>query len=360
MMNSKVRRVLLESATFIGGRMGLLDIYSSLRRAVAGPQVAILVYHRVSPKTYPWYLDALSPEDFEREIAYLHKVAEIMSLDLLVDRLVRGEFLSPRNVAITFDDGYKDNYRFAYPILQKYNVPVTIFLTTGFIGGSSMIWADKVCYAIWNTSMKEFEIDGLGRYSLRSDAEKIFSMREVVCFLNKVTEEQKNSLIGVLLKTLGVDIPASLGGELALSWDEIREMSRDRISFGAHTVSHPILTRLPFEEAKSEITRSKRDIEQNLDHSVTSFAYPNGEFGDFNAEIIEFLKESGFTFAVTGIPRFLTSSSDLYSLDRIPPGWSYYTFKASLSGIYPDVLTLLSWLRRSGTQRGDELRLRSN
>lgn len=348
-MKSKVRRALLRSVTFTGGRIGLLDMYCSLRKAVAGRLVAILIYHRISPKSPPWYLDALNPEDFEREIAYLRKVADIVPLDLLVRRLVQGEFLAPMSVAITFDDGYKDNYRFAYPILQRYNAPATIFLTTGLVGGSSVSWWDKVCFAIWNTSMREFQIDGLGKYSLRSGAERLFSMREVMRLLNKVTEEQKNLMIDALVKALKVDIPASLGKELALSWDEIREMSQGGISFGAHTVSHPILTKLPLEEAKHEIIRSKRDIEEKLEQPVTAFAYPNGAFGDFNAETVELLKESGFTFAVTGIPRLLMRSSELYSLDRIPPGWSFYMFKAYLSGAYPDLLTLLSWLRRSGT-----------
>jgi len=346
MMNSRLRRFLLGSAISIGEQIGLLDIYSSLRRAVAGHLLAILTYHRVSPKTYPWYLGALNLEDFEREIAYLRKVAEIIPLDLLVNRLAQGESLAPRSVAITFDDGYKDNYRFAYPILQKYNVPATIFLTTGFVGGSSMIWADKVCFAIWHTSMEEFEIDGFGKFSLRSDAERLFSMKKVVRLLNKVTEEQKNLLLDALLKTLGVDIPVNLGEELALSWDEILEMSRGGISFGAHTVSHPILTKLPLEEAKCEIIRSKDDIEQKLGQPVTAFAYPNGGFGDFNAEIVTLLKENGFTCAVTGIPKLLTPSSELYSLGRIPSGWSYYIFKASLSGAYPDLLTSLNWLTR--------------
>jgi peptidoglycan/xylan/chitin deacetylase (PgdA/CDA1 family) len=335
-------KMTLRSIAFLSERLKLCDIYYAARRALLGPFAVILIYHRVSPVRPPWPSDVASPREFEREIAYLRKATEVIPLDRLVARLREGTTLSSRTVAITFDDGYKDNYQYAFPILKKYNVPATIFLTTDYVDNSELFWWYKLSWAIWNTDIEEFKINNFGRHYLRSTGDRLQAIRKVKAVLEKLAKNQRNLAMDELLKALRIRIPASLGEDLKLTWDEIIKMNRGGISFGAHTASHPVLTGLAPQEAKVEIIQSKKIIEEKLGRSINSFSFPKGAY---NAGIIELLKENGFHYAVTTVPRTLMSYSDPYQLGRIPTGWKFETFKSSLCGAYSDMLTISSWIR---------------
>lgn len=325
------------------GHLGLLDVYSAVRRVVTRSQVAIIMYHRVSLECPPWLTGAVKPEDFEKEIDYLCKVARIVPLDWLVNQLYEGKSIPLRAVCLTFDDGYKDNYTFAYPVLRKYNVPATIFLTSSYIGIPDLPPYFKARFAIWNTDVKRFKIDGLGHYNLNSPNDRLQAMESITMGLKKLVKRAGFLAIEKLLQVLCVDIPDNLGENLMLSWDEVLEMSRNEISFGVHTVTHPLLTRLPIEEVRWEITRSKEDIEEKLGKPCVLFAYPNG---DFNAEIVQLVEESGFTGAVTTIPKLLTRDANLLTLPRVSAGPTYYTLKGSFSGLYPDLYPIISMISR--------------
>ena len=341
--DSQFLKTTLRSIATLSERLKLCDVYYTARRALFGPFAVILIYHRVSPVRLPWPSDVVSPGEFEREIAYLRKAAEIIPLDWLVARLREGKNLPSRTVVITFDDGYKDNYKIAFPILQKYNVPATIFLTTDYVDSSELFWWHKLSWAIWNTDIAEFKTINLGRHYLKSTGDRLLAIRKVKAVLEKLAKNQRNLVLDELLKALRISIPASLGEELKLTWDEILKMNRGGISFGAHTASHPDLTGLSPEEAKHEIIQSKKILEDKLGRSINSFSFPKGAY---KARIIELLKESGFNHAVTTMPKTLIACSDPYQLGRIPAGGKFETFKSSLCGAYSDILNTSSWIRR--------------
>lgn len=280
-------------------RSRVLDAYAFFRRTIKKSQIAILMYHRVSPRRDNWSLEPLSPQSFERQMKYFSRNFEILPLDRLAKLIINRRPLPERAVVMTFDDGYKDNYHYAYPILNKYNIPATIFLTTGLIGTGDLFWWDKVGYIIQHTGLDEIHLKQFGLFSLRSEKEKSRAKSAVIEGLKRLPGEEKDLFISDLLETSGEEIPDDLGEELILSWDEIREMSCDGIAFGAHTVNHPILTNLPLDQAKREIIQSKKDIEKNIGHRVNAFSYPNG---DFNPDIAELVRTSGFECAVAVSP----------------------------------------------------------
>lgn len=326
-------------------RIGFLDAYSSLKGNLRS-QVVILMYHRVEPQQDILSLSSVDTPDFEDQIRYLSKTHKILPLDELAQHIREKRPLPKRTAIITFDDGYKDVYIYAYPILKKYNVPATIFLTTGHIGTGNLFWWDKIGYLLWNTKLKRIELDDLGTIPLDQVDDRLQSISKISEHLiKKVTEEKKNKLIEKLVKESGVDIPPDLGKEIILSWHEVKEMNDNGIDFGAHTVTHPILTRVSSKQARAEITQSKREIERRLDQPVTTFSYPNGSVGDFDGEITNLLKESGFTCAVTTIPRLNTPKTDLYGLGRVTPGCDFGSFKFFVSGLYPDLVKVTNIFR---------------
>ncbi|MFC1938434.1 polysaccharide deacetylase family protein [Chloroflexota bacterium] len=333
----KIERLIASAANHLGFIAGY-----SFFRALNQPQVAILMYHSVGTQENLGTVPIIRPHDFEDQIAYLCRWFEIMPFDKLVQCVQSKGGLPKRAAVITFDDGYKDIYLYAYPILKRYNVPATIFLTTGHIGTANPFWWDKVGYIIKNTKQATFELDELGAYSLRSNGSRLKTISRIVEGLKKVEDEKKELLIERLMTTLGMQLPANLGKELILSWDDVREMNDGDIAFGAHSITHPILTKLSLKQAEYEIVQSKKDIEEKLNRVVTAFSYPNGQFSDFNSQIKKILKKSSFTCAFTTIPRMITPGIDLYELPRIDPGWDFNTFKVGLSGLYPDLGAILS------------------
>lgn len=325
----------------MAGRSGLLDLYFLVRSRISHSRVAIVTYHRVSPKSSPWLPASVEPEDFEKEIHYLHRVAEVVPLEWLVNQLCKKKLFPGVTVCVTLDDGYQDNYRFAYPILRKYGIPATIFLTTGYVGNP---WPHfKACYAIWNTDVRRFTLGNFGSYSIKSLSERVSAMRRIELLLDDLPEKEKNDTVEELQTKLNVKLRDGLREFRALSWDEIKEMSNNGVSFGAHTVTHTNLTRLSTEEARKEIVRSKKDIEDRLQKPCNLFAYPNGRF---DTRIAQVVKESGFSAAFTTVPRLLGGrSKDLFLLPRVPAGPNFYTFKGSLSGLYPDLASIVAYVK---------------
>jgi peptidoglycan/xylan/chitin deacetylase (PgdA/CDA1 family) len=273
-----------------------------------------------------------------------------VSLTELCNTLIKGENIRENTIAITFDDGYKDNYLNAYPILKKYNVTATIFLVTGYIGTGNLFWWDKVSYVIHNTTLERLELDSFGIYPLKTTQQRSLAVSVIIERLKGIQDGDKNSVIEELISISGVDIPSNLGKELILSWAEVREMAKNGIDFGAHTVNHPILTRLPLEEARKEIIESKKCMEDELDRPVNAFSYPNGGPTDFNEDIKKIIKDSGFFCAVTDAPpKLVVPGTDLYELGRIAPGWDLGTLQLCISGLYPDLVTM--WSRVSRVHR---------
>ena len=335
----------------VGRIVGFLRAYGFLRSYVVKNQIVIIRYHRVdTAQNYPWSLASLTPttpQDFDREIRYLYNKYKIISLDELSTALRKFETLPCKTAVITIDDGYKDVFLNVYPILRRYNVPATIFLATGYIGTGVLFWWDKVGYVLWHTKLKTLELGDLGNYSLGVVENRLTAARAITNRLAVLPEHKKGEMINQLVKVSGVDIPRNIASELILSWDEIKEMSRNQVYFGAHTVSHPILSKISLESAKSEILESKRKIEGEVGREVVTFCYPDGRLDDVNDDIEEILESSGFKCAVTTSPQaFVSSRSKPYELPRISGEPNFDIFELFVSGVYLDSFAKLSRIKK--------------
>jgi peptidoglycan/xylan/chitin deacetylase (PgdA/CDA1 family) len=295
-------------------------IFPFIKRRQA-KNIQILIYHRVNDDNDPFF-PALPVDIFARQMEYLASFFNICSLEDAIER-IKYRDVPDNTVVVTFDDGYADNYVNAFPILQKLSIPATIFLTTDAIGSGKVLWHDRVFSAFRHTHMNFLE--GIGhnstRYPLKTIEEKIIAQRHTLRFLWSLTNHERLLWINRLVDRLNVEDRKEMP-DLMLTWDKVKIMYDGGMSFGSHTITHPILSRLSFDEAMAEIYGSKRIIEASLGTSVKTFAYPNGKYLDFNETTKEILKESGYICGLTTIFGVNEINQDLFELRRATP-WDH-------------------------------------
>jgi peptidoglycan/xylan/chitin deacetylase (PgdA/CDA1 family) len=278
----------------------------------------ILTYHRVNDDRDPFF-PALNTEQLASQMAYLSEYWSPLPLEQAVEMLQKGD-LPPRAVVVTFDDGYRDNYLCAYPILARYGVPATIFLASGAIGSGRMLWHDRVFRAFRETKVAMLEgIAGLeGKLPVRNVDEKHAAQARVLQLLWALTDEERLDRIRRLEEQLAVGRKDTWPG-LMLTWEDVCEMAANGISFGSHTISHPILSTLPECRIRQEIVDSKVVIEKQIGSPVIGFAYPVGRKPDFNDRVKAIVKEAGYKWAVTTIFGVNEAGQDLFELRRGTP-----------------------------------------
>ncbi|MDZ7333336.1 MAG: polysaccharide deacetylase family protein [candidate division KSB1 bacterium] len=222
-------------------------------------------------------------------------------------------------VVITFDDGYQDNYTNAFPILKKYAVPATIFLSTDPIQNGTRLWYDAIQETILGSSQKHIDLSafGLGEFEIITAKQKDHAIHQITDHVKKFMNGCRKEEITEYLETrYSTNDDAGNSQWLMLNWDQIKEMARSGITFGAHTMTHPILTQISTEEAQREIQLSRKIIEENIGMKVDLFAYPNGNADDYNDKIIDLVKSEGFSAACTLIPG-VNRRNNLYALYRL-------------------------------------------
>ena len=256
-------------------------------------------------------------DDFKKEMCFIKRYFDLVSLDKIVETLKTGRKFKKPTVAVTIDDGYKDNFELLFPILKEFDIPVTIFLTTSLIGTNKGIWVDRLAEIILNTKQEVFNANGLfkeQKFTLTSLKQKRYAYRSILGKLKDLNISDRDRYLTQIEEQLGMQHNEK---RVMLNWSEIRIMQQNNIHFGAHTCTHPILTNMPLEDAKKEIFESKRIIEEKLGLAVKHFAYPNGRPKDFNEELRQFCKEVGFESISTCDFGNNERTDDVWALRRI-------------------------------------------
>lgn len=281
------------------------------------PTVQILAYHRVNDDGDPFF-PAIPVSFFEQQMEYIAEKYTVCTLDDVVRELPRGNV--PKNaMVITFDDGYKDNYVYAFPILKRLKLPAIIFLATDPIDSRRCLWHDRVFSAFRETGVPVLENFCDGRdYPLGTVAQKCTALNTVVRFLWSLEDGAMTAEIDRLREKLGL-VEEPDGDSLMLNWEEIREMSMHGIAFGSHTITHPILSKVPPERAKREVEESKKVIEANINLPVRHFAYPVGRREDLSMPAKTMLRNAGYESAVTSMFGSNSSEQDRFELRRATP-----------------------------------------
>jgi len=222
-------------------------------------------------------------------------------------------------VVITIDDGYRDFYRFAFPVLRDAGVPAMLFVTTAFVDGSKLLWWDRLAQMLEKSVESSVSImlgTKLLQIDLSTSDSRYNAWNTIADRCRFLSEEEKISLMLQLESLLHVG-PADIHDERyqAVTWDEVRVMHASNIQFGAHTVNHPILSRLALEQASYEIKESKKRIVEEVGDAVDWFCYPQGGPADFTSEVKNLIKEASFKGSYIAY-QDIDSENDFVALPR--------------------------------------------
>jgi len=289
--------------------------------AVPWGGAVILRYHSVNddPSWAGDYMQpslSLSPGVFERQMAYLAENHRVVPLAETASAIAAGNRPDPRSVAITFDDGYEDNYRCAFPILRKYGLTATFYVTTGCVGDEELLWTVRLRYAMRRTERTELVCDALGptRLDMSSAASRDCAIRLVTGLVKRCSRAEADALLNDVFEAVGA--PERAERRVMATWDELREMRDRGMTIGSHTVHHYNLTSIADEDLSDELNGSKAAIERELGLDEIQFAYPNGRTdAHCDPRTACFIREAGFASAVTSVTG---PASPKYSVFAIP------------------------------------------
>jgi peptidoglycan/xylan/chitin deacetylase (PgdA/CDA1 family) len=279
----------------------------------------VVCYHRVGTPQPGRFLGftrnvSASPENFERQIDYLCKQFSPISVSELNESIEHQKRLPRLPILVTFDDGYKDNADIAWPIMRKRNVPGVVFLATDHIGTNQPFLWDFAAYCFEHTELIFADVPQLGPIHLRNGADRVTATEKWVLYSKFLPASERRRAASALSQSLAVDVPCTAFSNLYMSWNDVRRLASDGCEFGGHTRTHPILTKIPFDEARNEIAGSFKRITMELGRPPLAFAYPNGSKRDFTAEHGRVARDAGYSIAFSLEP----GPMSLNSVRRFP------------------------------------------
>ncbi len=264
----------------------------------------IFMLHHVVPEANeefsPNRILRITPDFLENVIERVEDAGfDIISLDEVHWRMTEGTFDRPF-AAFTFDDGYRDNIEFAYPIFKKRELPFAIYVPSDFAEGHGDLWWLALEKVIAEVDELQVRMEGdIRRFICRSTQEKEQTFHAIYWWLRRIDEKEARIVVRELCRGIGFD-SAELGRKLLMNWDELRAICNDPIiTIGAHTVGHYALAKLSTAEVRHEIETGARRIEQQLGRAPMHLSYPYGGEESAGAREFQIAKELGFKTAVT-------------------------------------------------------------
>lgn len=324
----------------------------------------VLTYHRITEK--PDFQDPLKVyvRTFEKQIIFLKKHYTILSGAQFADIIKESKAFPQNSCLITFDDGWMDNYIYAYPILKKYQVPAIIFIATDYVSTNRVFWHEELSQILVeapsNFDEDKFKVFAekwpkdlrgkISRIMKCSSHEQRFFIDDLITYLKGFDNENLQIMIEKLKKFFVVSKEENCPA--VLSWEQVLSMSNNNITIGSHTKSHVILTQISACEAEKELKESKHVIEKKIGKSVDFLSYPNG---NHNESIIRIAKEAGYLASFACLPGINDSCEDRFRLKRkhirehlslgLSRKFSELFFKVELSDIRSNIQ---SWINNYG------------
>ena len=280
-------------------RSGILDWVEHLEQHIDNV-LRILVYHRVDwPDAHQSDLDptllSVTPDAFAQQMEYIAHHYCVISAAQLVEALDGGQHLPPKAVMVTFDDGYRDFYTYAWPVLQRLRLPSVLFVATDYLDGQQRtMWWDRLFHAITCTDRDHLDLQSQGSWRFVDTATRFVAFQSIKQVLVHMEHHQAMELLEQICRQLDVAQPQYCG---LLTWEEVRHLTG--VSICAHTCSHPVLSRVTQAAAWHEIADSYVILQHHLGETQPIFAYPCGRAEDLSPSLFPLLAAAGFRAAVT-------------------------------------------------------------
>ncbi|MEO0543690.1 MAG: polysaccharide deacetylase family protein [Pseudomonadota bacterium] len=335
-----VNKTLIRKGFMLGAQATGMTFIS---RALLGGMGGILMLHRVSPPINSSGINSflcVRPDFVDRLISTLKRDGfKFVSIDECLDRIKSGH-RDERFLALTLDDGYRDNLTAAAPIFRAHDVPYTIYVCPGFVEGTAHLWWDILATVISKQKRIAFNSpDGRVALDCRSRNQKFAVYNELIDHLtHDLDEETQRRFVSDLADAYAVNA-TQYTRDAIMSWSELRELVKDPLcTIGAHTLNHYHLARLPEDQARFEIGESARVLELELGEKPVHFAYPYGSALAVGRREVAIAREAGYLSAVTtrhGLVR-ARHAEHLHALPRVSVNGNYqraHYVRTMLSGI---------------------------
>lgn len=310
-------------------------LFEAFCRMLTRRHVRTLMYHRFSSKATddPRFIDAAT-FGWQLDLVKAHHTP-ITPDQHHSHHVLKKPLPGPCPVVLTIDDGYRDVLEVAHPLLRDRKLPAMLFMTTGLADGPFWFWWDKIEYIMRKTPATEYELTVFGRslaLDLSHDAGRRQAWSDVADRCLFAPNDRKLAFIDDLASQLGVDLPANAPIDYrGVTWDELCTMVSEGLMVGAHSVSHPILSRMPHAEATSEIARSRARLEEQLGQPVFWFCYPNGGPADYTDQLCSYLADEGFNGSYVAY-QITSHPGDPYRMPRYSCSPDTVTFRWILCG----------------------------
>lgn len=303
----------------------------------------VLCYHSVVPDEIAedplQYGCLVSESEFADQMSLLAQTTTPISLSQFQEWFYHGNSLPLNPVLVTFDDGYRNNLHHAVPILLQYGIPATFFLTAAHIGQNRLLWPTEVYRAIlyWPSSKVPMPDGSYFTVASNEMQKRVALAGWVREFCKSLSEDAKSQYLVRLRERAFPELTpddAEMFG--FLSWDEVIKMQTLGFDLGSHTVDHCVLTRVDGVRLRHELQSSKDHIEQVLQRSCASLAYPNGGLEDCSAEVFSAAEDAGYKLGFTTKPGACTRQNSALALNRIciPGKLSRLGFESRISGLH--------------------------
>ena len=305
---------------------GLLAYTATIRnRTSRFVSLPILAYHRAlnfNPQTYPFDPDVISAsvEAFDQQMAYIKKNFNVITFEMLQESRENGIRLE-RPMIITFDDGYRDNYLNAYPILKRHGIPATFFLAVSYIGTKEVFHWEKIVYLILQTQKDYFSLEsdrGRIKYAV-PPGDRTSLIKEMQTVLKRVSPLTAASIIKQMEAELKVDHYKAEHVTI-MTWEEVLEMAKNGMEIGSHGLRHINITKTSDMELQEEIVDSKKRIEKEIGRRVSVLAYPFGQADHFDERVKGAAEQAGYQFAcsyIHGADALWNKTLDCFALKRL-------------------------------------------
>jgi peptidoglycan/xylan/chitin deacetylase (PgdA/CDA1 family) len=304
-----------------------LDACGGLKviRYFTGKKPVVLMYHRIlrDPK-----LPGIDPLVFEAQMVYLKKHFNVMNMKMFFQRLKDNNL--PRNTAvITFDDGHQDFYTTAWPILRKYELPASLFITTDFVDKKCWLWPDLLRYLLLNAKSEHLELEGIGNFDLSpTNVLKTWNTLGDHCLTLSIAARTK--LINAIAIQVNIEMTSEPQAPFnAVTWSQLQEMRRQGLDIGSHSVTHPILSSLSSDELHYEVVASQKKIAAELGVVAEGICYPNGMARDIS-EAVEASARLYYQYGLVAYPSPISIEKSM-RIGRFGAGNNMTDFKTTVS-----------------------------